>query len=536
MLSSCAPTTAFPPPETGAAPPEPPFRSLQIATTSAAAGAKKKRRPAGTPDPDAEVVSLSPRTLLESDRYVCEICGQGFQRDQNLQMHRRRHKVPWKLLKREAGEAARKRVFVCPEPSCLHHDPSHALGDLVGIKKHFRRKHSGHRQWACARCSKAYAVHSDYKAHLKTCGTRGHTCDCGRVFSRVESFIEHQDTCNAGRPRAETSSSPASGGGGGGGGAGFGMAAAGGASTSQQQRQLHAAAAAAALSRTASSASPSSGGEFGVSQQQVACWPAGPAIASPTAAATFHRFDPALSSPPTPQYERPGGGGGGVHHNLELQLMPPRGSGSYYDAGGTTPAAAVATRCYAFSPHSPAVGLGADPMRLQLSMGFGGGDNDDDSETSAPAATAAARLKEEAREQMRLAMAEKAAADDARAQARRQAELAEQELATARRMRQQAQAELGRAHALRDHAVRQVDATLLQVTCYSCRCKFRARAATGTGGAMSSEVASYVSSVVTEGGDAEVDDDPYRHHHHHRHRQLNADDDAPSHARMMDIN
>nr|CAB3483209.1 unnamed protein product [Digitaria exilis] len=180
MLSSRAPPPALPSPDAAASPPEP-FRSLHIAT---ATGAKKKRRPAGTPDPDAEVVSLSPRTLLESDRYVCEICGQGFQRDQNLQMHRRRHKVPWKLLKREAGEAARKRVFVCPEPSCLHHDPSHALGDLVGIKKHFRRKHSGHRQWACARCSKAYAVHSDYKAHLKTCGTRGHTCDCGRVFSR----------------------------------------------------------------------------------------------------------------------------------------------------------------------------------------------------------------------------------------------------------------------------------------------------------------------------------------------------------------
>lgn len=518
MLSSCAATTAFPPPEAGAAAPPEPFRSLQIATTTSAAGAKKKRRPAGTPDPDAEVVSLSPRTLLESDRYVCEICGQGFQRDQNLQMHRRRHKVPWKLLKREAGEAARKRVFVCPEPSCLHHDPSHALGDLVSIKKQFRHKHSGHRQWACARCSKAYAVHSDYKAHLKTCGTRGHTCDCGRVFSRVESFIEHQDTCNAGRTRAETSSSPASGGGyGGGTGAGFCVAAA--ASTSQQRHLHAAAAAAAALSRTASSASPSSGGEFGVSQQ-VACWP-GPAMASPTAAATFHRFDQALS-PPTP-HERPGG-----IHNLELQLMPPRGSAaSYYEgAAGAAPAAAV--RCCASPHYSPAVHVpqpGADPMRLQLSIGFGGGDG----ETSAPAA--AARLKEEAREQLRLAMAEKAAADDARAQARRQAELAEQELAAARRMRQQAQAELGRAHALRDHAVRQVDATLLQVTCYSCRCKFRARV-TG-GGAMSSEVASYVSSVVTaEGGDAEVDDDdPYRHH-----RQLTADDDAPSHARMMDIN
>ena len=136
-------------------------------------------------DPDAEVVSLSPRTLLESDRYVCEICGQGFQRDQNLQMHRRRHKVPWKLLKRETPEV-KKRVFVCPEASCLHHDPCHALGDLVGIKKHYRRKHSNHKQWVCSKCSKAYAVQSDYKAHLKTCGTRGHSCDCGRVFSRFD--------------------------------------------------------------------------------------------------------------------------------------------------------------------------------------------------------------------------------------------------------------------------------------------------------------------------------------------------------------
>nr|XP_043623800.1 zinc finger protein SHOOT GRAVITROPISM 5 [Erigeron canadensis] len=159
---------------------------------------KRKRRPAGTPDPDAEVVSLSPKTLLESDRYVCEICNQGFQRDQNLQMHRRRHKVPWKLLKRESPEV-KKRVFVCPEPSCLHHDPCHALGDLVGIKKHFRRKHSNDKQWVCEKCSKGYAVQSDYKAHLKTCGTRGHSCDCGRVFSRVESFIEHQDACTVRR-------------------------------------------------------------------------------------------------------------------------------------------------------------------------------------------------------------------------------------------------------------------------------------------------------------------------------------------------
>ncbi|CAL4921693.1 unnamed protein product [Urochloa decumbens] len=219
--SSSSPSASRQPAAAAAAPPPPP--SSSCLTDQQPSPAKRKRRPPGTPDPDAEVVALSPRTLLESDRYVCEICGQGFQREQNLQMHRRRHKVPWRLVKRApppGGEdgggggggnstagatttTPRKRVFVCPEPSCLHHDPAHALGDLVGIKKHFRRKHGGRRQWVCARCAKGYAVQSDYKAHLKTCGTRGHSCDCGRVFSRVESFIEHQDACNSSRMRGE---------------------------------------------------------------------------------------------------------------------------------------------------------------------------------------------------------------------------------------------------------------------------------------------------------------------------------------------
>lgn len=140
-------------------------------------------------DPDAEIVYLSPEMLMESDRYVCEICNQSFQREQNLQMHRRRHKVPWNLLKKDKQEVMRKRVYVCPEPTCLHHNPCHALGDLVGIKKHFRRKHSNNKQWVCEKCSKGYAVQSDYKAHIKICGTRGHSCDCGRVFSRFFTSI-----------------------------------------------------------------------------------------------------------------------------------------------------------------------------------------------------------------------------------------------------------------------------------------------------------------------------------------------------------
>ncbi|CAG7896305.1 unnamed protein product [Brassica rapa] len=42
-----------------------------------------------TTDPEAEVIALSPKTLMAKNRFVCEICNKGFQRDQNLQLHRR---------------------------------------------------------------------------------------------------------------------------------------------------------------------------------------------------------------------------------------------------------------------------------------------------------------------------------------------------------------------------------------------------------------------------------------------------------------
>ncbi|XP_040375860.1 zinc finger protein MAGPIE-like [Oryza brachyantha] len=156
---------------------------------------KKKRNLPGTPDPEAEVIALSPRTLLATNRFVCEICGKGFQRDQNLQLHRRGHNLPWKLRQR-SGKEPRKRVYVCPEKSCVHHNPSRALGDLTGIKKHFCRKH-GEKKWKCDKCSKRYAVQSDWKAHSKTCGTREYRCDCGTLFSRRDSFITHRAFCDA---------------------------------------------------------------------------------------------------------------------------------------------------------------------------------------------------------------------------------------------------------------------------------------------------------------------------------------------------
>ncbi|KAK9669996.1 hypothetical protein RND81_13G169200 [Saponaria officinalis] len=156
---------------------------------------KKKRNQPGMPDPEAEVIALSPKTLMATNRFVCEICNKGFQRDQNLQLHRRGHNLPWKLRQRSNKEV-RKRVYVCPEPSCVHHDPSRALGDLTGIKKHFCRKH-GEKKWKCEKCSKKYAVQSDWKAHSKICGTREYKCDCGTLFSRRDSFITHRAFCDA---------------------------------------------------------------------------------------------------------------------------------------------------------------------------------------------------------------------------------------------------------------------------------------------------------------------------------------------------
>ncbi|KAK4736311.1 hypothetical protein R3W88_000008 [Solanum pinnatisectum] len=333
---------------------------------------RRKRRPAGTPDPDAEVVSLSPKTLLESDRYICEICNQGFQRDQNLQMHRRRHKVPWKLVKRENPQV-KKRVFVCPEPSCLHHDPCHALGDLVGIKKHFRRKHSDNKQWICDKCGKGYAVQSDYKAHLKTCGTRGHSCDCGRVFSRVESFIEHQDTCTIKRIRPNLQT----------------------------------------LQPTAACSSSTS-------------------LSSDTNL-------PKLAIMPLPNST-----------NLELGLR----STSHHEN-------------IIEEPH------------LKLSIG-----------SSSP--------KNGHHEVLNLVMAEKAYAEEARRNAKREMEFAEREFENAKRIRQQAQCEIERAKKLKEEAIKTISSSILEITCHACKNKFQQNAPIDNVD-QSSPPMSYMSSATTDG-------------------------------------
>uniref|UniRef100_A0A1D1XKK7 Zinc finger protein MAGPIE n=1 Tax=Anthurium amnicola TaxID=1678845 RepID=A0A1D1XKK7_9ARAE len=160
---------------------EPPSASRESGSSASTSGhqaAKRKRNPPGMPDPDAEVVALSPETLVATNRFVCEICGKGFRRDQNLRLHRREHNLPWNL-RGSSGERPRKRVYVCPVPTCVYHHPARALGDLTGIKKHFFRKHGVEKKYGCDSCSKKYAVLSDWQAHVRMCSgtTRGSGID-----------------------------------------------------------------------------------------------------------------------------------------------------------------------------------------------------------------------------------------------------------------------------------------------------------------------------------------------------------------------
>ncbi|KAK9228113.1 hypothetical protein WN944_021061 [Citrus x changshan-huyou] len=129
----------------------------------------KQQDPAAVNAEDGGMRLMATSEQLDS-RHACGYFKKGFQRDQNLQLHRRGHNLPWKLRQRTNKDIIKKKVYICPEKTCVHHEPPRALGDLTGIKKHFSRKH-GETKWKCEKCSKKYAVQSNWKAHSTTCGT-----------------------------------------------------------------------------------------------------------------------------------------------------------------------------------------------------------------------------------------------------------------------------------------------------------------------------------------------------------------------------
>ncbi|WOK93139.1 hypothetical protein Cni_G01832 [Canna indica] len=77
--------------------------------------------------------------LLAASNFVCEVYGKEFRRDQNLQIHRRGHNLPWsfsaKKAPSDATEVARARwwVYVCSEPSCVHHNPVMTASPILAM-------------------------------------------------------------------------------------------------------------------------------------------------------------------------------------------------------------------------------------------------------------------------------------------------------------------------------------------------------------------------------------------------------------------
>lgn len=259
-----------------------------------------------------------------------------------------------------------------------------------------------------------------------------HSISC---LFRVESFIEHQDSCTVRRSQPEL-----------------------------QALQP------ACSSRTASSTSPSSDANF-----SIALLPGLP-IPKPSEPVFLYsssdRYDASTSS----QQE----------HNLELQLLPssitPRLSQNPDDRYPTNLKLSIGSSGRSEENES------SQQASLKSSRDKSAGD---------PTAEAE-KMKEFANEQLRLAMAEKAYAEEARQQAKRQLEIAELEFANAKRIRQQAQTEVEKAQALRDQATKKISSTIMQITCQTCKQQFHSTVVAAPADETSLAM-SYMSSATTEG-------------------------------------
>ncbi|KAG7564918.1 hypothetical protein ISN44_As10g016600 [Arabidopsis suecica] len=82
-------------------------------------------------------------------------------------------------------------------------------------------------------------------------------------------------------------------------------------------------------------------------------------------------------------------------------------------------------------------------------------------------------LKWQAAEHIRLAAIEKAYAERVRELTRREMEMAQSEFARARVMWQKAREEVERAERLKERSMTKMDTACLEITCHSCRQRFR---------------------------------------------------------------
>ncbi|KAL8100665.1 hypothetical protein AgCh_032791 [Apium graveolens] len=251
-----------------------------------------------------------------------------------------------------------------------------------------------------------YAVQSDYKAHLKTCGTRGHSCDCGRVFSRVESFIEHQDACNIRgiRPNHQRQ-----------------------VTLQQQQQEAYSAS-------TPSSTSPSSATNFA----NFASLSTSFSMPIPNTNPTFDRLPSRYENLDRRTCNT--NHDDDHQHNLKLQLLPSKSN---------------VQECSLYGNRNE-----NNSTQLNLSIGTSSCSNRDDKNR---------RTDVGGKEEIKKAMAEKALTEEARKQGKRHIELAEMEFGNAKRIRQAAQAELEKARIVKEQSTKKISSLMLEITCNACR-------------------------------------------------------------------
>lgn len=108
------------------------------------------------------------------------------------------------------------------------------------------------------------------------------------------------------------------------------------------------------------------------------------------------------------------------------------------------------------------------PIKPSPNRGFDNSRCDSHGETSG-----IETLKWQAAEQIRLAAIEKAYAERVRDLTRREMELAQSEFVRARNMWERAREEVDRVERLKERATRKIDSTCMEITCQSCRQRFR---------------------------------------------------------------
>ncbi|KAJ6792064.1 zinc finger protein NUTCRACKER-like [Iris pallida] len=131
---------------------------------------------------------------MATNRFLCEICGKGFQRDQNLQLHRGGTTSPGSCGRgaaRSPGSAstcARRRAAsttTLPGRSGPH-------GHQEALLQEARREEVEVRQ-----VLQEVRGPGRLEGPLEDVRTREYRCDCGTVFSRRDSFITHRAFCDA---------------------------------------------------------------------------------------------------------------------------------------------------------------------------------------------------------------------------------------------------------------------------------------------------------------------------------------------------